>query len=403
MVLIDVIIKAPNQKLEDQTFKCDTEWTVKALKTHLSSVYPSKPRIEDQRLIYSGHLLTNEQSLREILQPIEDNLSFTIHLVCAQSSLPDSPKVVNNINNSTERMANNSNNTNNSNVNSNNNSTQSEPTNGNNSNTNGLGFQNPLSGQFSPNGVQNNLLNNPSVVIPPEQMWQQMALLQQAYNQYMAQYLSQNPYINQNIINNQTIPTTVPPIPAQQPIINAEPVEAIPAVNGIQAPQAVQRMNAGPGGQAVIDDDDDPRNRDWLDMFYWMSRAVVLFSIIYFYSSFTRFLLVVFLSVLLYLYQTNRFAPNPRNALPPNVHNNNNNEIAVNREEQERNGEVVPDETEAVERPRPPVPPQTNSSVLNAGRVTEERFTGLRFCWVIVSSLFTSLIPDNPALSLIHI
>lgn len=43
MVSIKLIIKAPNQRLDDQTIDCDIDWTVHRLKSHLSSVYPTKP------------------------------------------------------------------------------------------------------------------------------------------------------------------------------------------------------------------------------------------------------------------------------------------------------------------------------------------------------------------------
>ena len=42
-VPITLVVKAPNQKVGDQTIECFLDWTVKRLKTHLSSVYPSKP------------------------------------------------------------------------------------------------------------------------------------------------------------------------------------------------------------------------------------------------------------------------------------------------------------------------------------------------------------------------
>lgn len=38
-----LIVKAPNQQIEDQTVHCQINWTVKKLKGHLSEVYPSKP------------------------------------------------------------------------------------------------------------------------------------------------------------------------------------------------------------------------------------------------------------------------------------------------------------------------------------------------------------------------
>ena len=42
-------------------------------------------------------------------------------------------------------------------------------------------------------------------------------------------------------------------------------------------------------------------NRDWLDNFYMLSRVLILFSIVYFYSSPLRFVIVTFLGFLIYL------------------------------------------------------------------------------------------------------
>lgn len=42
-------------------------------------------------------------------------------------------------------------------------------------------------------------------------------------------------------------------------------------------------------------------NRDWLDFFYTLSRIILLFGIVYFYSSPLRFLIVTFLGFAIYL------------------------------------------------------------------------------------------------------
>lgn len=42
-VSVTLVVKAPNQKVADQTVECALNWTVKKLKEHLSLVYPSKP------------------------------------------------------------------------------------------------------------------------------------------------------------------------------------------------------------------------------------------------------------------------------------------------------------------------------------------------------------------------
>lgn len=40
---VTLVVKAPNQKIADQTIECDHGWTVKKVKQHLSDVYPNKP------------------------------------------------------------------------------------------------------------------------------------------------------------------------------------------------------------------------------------------------------------------------------------------------------------------------------------------------------------------------
>ena len=40
---VTLVVKAPNQRIEDQTIDCFLDWTVKKLKEHLEAVYPSNP------------------------------------------------------------------------------------------------------------------------------------------------------------------------------------------------------------------------------------------------------------------------------------------------------------------------------------------------------------------------
>ena len=61
-------------------------------------------------------------------------------------------------------------------------------------------------------------------------------------------------------------------------------------------------MNAG-GGGAVAADAGGDRNRDILDWVYVMTRVMLLFSVIYFHSSFWRLAFVAGLGFLVFLYQ----------------------------------------------------------------------------------------------------
>lgn len=69
--------------------------------------------------------------------------------------------------------------------------------------------------------------------------------------------------------------------PAPQPAANAAPANNAP-------PNQNMRMNA----QGGMEEDDEVEQRDWLDYIYVFFRFLVFVSVIYFYSSASRFLTV---------------------------------------------------------------------------------------------------------------
>ncbi|KAK7898845.1 hypothetical protein WMY93_019698 [Mugilogobius chulae] len=87
---VTLVIRAPNQKYGDQTINCFQNWTVQKLKAHLSDVYPSKPSCKDQRLVYSGKLLLDHFTLKDVLRKQDEY--HMLHLVCASRTPPESPK-----------------------------------------------------------------------------------------------------------------------------------------------------------------------------------------------------------------------------------------------------------------------------------------------------------------------
>lgn len=101
----------------------------------------------------------------------------------------------------------------------------------------------------------------------------------------------------------------------------------------------------------------DPENpeRDWLDVFYMLVRAMVLFSVVYFYSSPLRFIFVLFLGFGLYLYQVGFFR---------NMNNNNN------------NNNNVPQDA--------------------AAQQDEQAPSRLMLVWTFFTTFFASLIPEIP-------
>ena len=112
----------------------------------------------------------------------------------------------------------------------------------------------------------------------------QLAVMQEMYAQYLAHYYH---YIN-------TLATPPAPDHRQEPA----PVPA-PAA----APQVAQVMNAGGGGAMEEEAGRAGAERDALDWMYLSSRVVLLLSIVYFYSSLGRFVLVACIAGLVYLYQ----------------------------------------------------------------------------------------------------
>lgn len=377
---VTLIVKAPNQQIEDQTVRCELNWTIKKLKGYLSEVYPSKPRTEDQKLIYSGQLLHDTVILKDILRCYEGQEKHTVHLVCSSSrdfskvthshsanmisenqqpqqntgsrsdhitttgdDSPQSSSVLNSNDGLRHRVT-----------------TDSHPT---------WGDPQMMWGMYENQRTPwsaNNLYN-------PADFAQQMAWMQEAYAQYMAQYmqLMASGSVTSSLTTSLQVPPSTSPAvtPAPQPAPQPERDEPVGAND------VVQNVAGG-------EEEEARANRDWLDWFYFVSRSLVLFSIVYFYSSPVRFFFVSTLGIIMYLYQVGFFraaggqavaaaepqAP-PAGAGPapaPPVENNN----------------TSPDTSSSAEAS--PAPPQADRPSL------------LTLTWSIFSSFFLSLIPEQP-------
>ncbi|KAL3289046.1 hypothetical protein HHI36_003489 [Cryptolaemus montrouzieri] len=312
---VTLIVKAPNQQIEDQTVKCELSWTINKLKQHLSEVYPSKPAKHEQKLIYSGQLLNDTVVLKDVLRQYEGQETHTVHLVCTPKRETTPPRR----NMPTVAPTSNSEHVNRS--------TSTPDTRQNMQNFGNMGIP------WLPEGVQ----------MDP-QYAAHMAVMHQAYMQYINQYmqLAANSYGNSHIYQpNVTIPTTpnvqIPQAAQEVPQNENEAQQQQP-----QVPPQPQR---------------DPENneRDWLDNFYAISRLLVLFSVVYFYSSFLRFMLVLILGLVMYLYQVGFFR---------HINNNNNNNNTV---------------------PGDPGAPQE-----------EQAPSRLTVVWTFFTTFFASLLPEVP-------
>ncbi|XP_029596766.1 homocysteine-responsive endoplasmic reticulum-resident ubiquitin-like domain member 2 protein isoform X1 [Salmo trutta] len=399
---VTLVIKAPNQKYDDQTINCFLNWTVEKLKSHISNVYPSKPSSKDQRLVYSGHLLQDHLQLRDVLRKQEGY--HMMHLVCASRSPPASPTphcsspVTSDPSSGSSDSAG---------------STPQATT----PNQDGLSAASSVAGSYDglrnrggfpqfnpqnptstgimqwPDGMQVPVQGGMAAGVPPHPMympmqvlwWQQM-YARHYYMQYQAAVAASQPP--------STPPSSPSPTHSPQP---AQPNEAPPPLGPNPAPNPIQedrpanpniQMNAQ--GGAVLNEDE--LNRDWLDWMYAVCRAAILLSIVYFYSSFGRFVMVIGAMLLVFLHRAGWFPFRPELQNPGGEGAG-----LAHQDEAERHQDI-----------------QEMERIMDEGLEDEEGDSGeegpedqaapaaprhhgfLAASWSFISTFFTSLIPEGP-------
>ncbi|KAL7075699.1 hypothetical protein ACQ4LE_005172 [Meloidogyne hapla] len=71
---IQLTIRCALQTFSDYNVECFENWTVLQLKEHLTQICDFNPEIERQRLIYAGHCLKNEQTIKDVLKQQRDGM-----------------------------------------------------------------------------------------------------------------------------------------------------------------------------------------------------------------------------------------------------------------------------------------------------------------------------------------
>lgn len=390
---VTLIIKAPNQKYSDQTISCFLNWTVGKLKTHLSNVYPSKPLTKDQRLVYSGRLLPDHLQLKDILRKQDEY--HMVHLVCASRSPPSSPK------SSTDRGSHEAQASSTSSNSDHSDSTTPSPSQeslslvtgsseGLRQRTLSQAQTDPAQSHQFPYVIQGNVDHQfPGQGVPPgfpvypvlsplQMLWWQQMYAHQYYMQYQAAVSAQATSSAGSAQRAASSPLNLAHVPGEEP----PPAPNLVAQENGPMNENVQ-MNAQ--GGPVLNEED--LNRDWLDWVYTLSRAAVLLSIVYFYSSFSRFIMVMGAMLLVYLHQAGWFPfrqEGGQQQAPNNVDANNDGHNANNLEleEMERlmddgledeSGEDAGEDASAAQRP---------------GLMAS--------AWSFITTFFTSLIPEGP-------
>ncbi|XP_071758083.1 homocysteine-responsive endoplasmic reticulum-resident ubiquitin-like domain member 2 protein [Centroberyx gerrardi] len=414
---VTLVIKAPNQKYDDQTINCFLNWTVERLKSHISNVYPSKPSSKDQRLVYSGRLLQDHLQLRDVLRKQDEY--HMMHLVCASRSPPGSPMPRSS--STANPAASDSSSSSSDSAGSTSPATtpnqDSQPAASSSSSSSSVpgsydglryrgGFpqynpHNPAPAGVPqwPDGAQVPLQGGLAANVPPHPMYMPMQMLwwQQMYaRQYYMQY--------QAAVAASQPPSSAPPSPpssSPSPRQPAQPNEAVqpplgpnPAPNPLPENQPANpniQMNAQ--GGAVLNEDE--LNRDWLDWLYTVSRAGVLLSIVYFYSSFSRFVMVVGAMLLVYLHQAGWFPFRPEQQNPRGGEGG-----GAPQEEAERHQDIqemerlmdegMEDEDSGEEGGGGP---EDQAQAAAAAALPQPGF--LTSAWSFISTFFTSLIPEG--------
>ncbi|XP_028282231.1 homocysteine-responsive endoplasmic reticulum-resident ubiquitin-like domain member 2 protein [Parambassis ranga] len=317
---VTLVIKAPNQKYEDQTINCFLNWTVERLKSHISIVYPSKPLSKDQRLVYSGRLLQDHLQLRDVLRKQDEY--HMMHLVCTSHSPPGSPmpRSPSSSSASDSRSSDSASPASPATTPNWDSQPPSSPTSSTSSvpgTHDGLRYRGSFP-QYNPQmatgvhqwpdgsqvplqgGFPANMAPHP-MYMPMQMLWWQQMYARHYYMQYQAAVAASQP----PSASPSSSPSPSPHQPAQPNEVVQPPLGPNPAPNPLPENQPANPIQMNAQGGAVLNDDE--LNRDWLDWLYTVSRASVLLSIVYFYSSFSRFVMVAGAMLLVYLHQAGWF------------------------------------------------------------------------------------------------
>ncbi|NXW88599.1 HERP1 protein, partial [Alopecoenas beccarii] len=375
-----LLVRSPTHRHPDLRLRADPAWTVRRLKSELRRLVPDAPPEEDQKLIYSGKLLLDHCYLRELLP--KDGELHALHLVynfktpvnlqetsaevlalsshaalnlgklftlsCNKCLLQFIQYLLMNVFKFSPRLE-----------------TTRHP------------FQSVAPG-FSAYTTYSML----------QMSWFQQIYARQYYMQYLASAAaSADPSHARRSQEIPVAPVTPPaPLPDPFPAQNQPGNQDAAAQVNVVANQNMQ-MNAQ--GGALMEEEERGGNRDWLDWLYSATLFYVFVNIIYFYSSVSRFLLVMGGSVLMYLHHVGwlPFRQRPGQPLPGNVplqaaeNQDQNNNLQGGNVGRADESEASPDEGQVLQELH-----QANPSFMST-------------VWIFFKTFFASLLPEGPGVT----
>lgn len=411
---ISISIKTPNQAHEDQTIEgVSLNWTVKDLKRHLSTVFPSRPAVNEQRLIYSGKLLPDHLHIKDLFKQTDG--VPTMHLVCPFGSQPQRQMEAKPKTNETELPCPGTSASSSFQASSSAELRHRRP-----NSAASAAAAAAASAQAHTTGAPSwpaaaagpaaSPMTQPafptySLYSPQQLLWLQHVYARQYYMQYhaaLAAARSASPAPTPTIGQYPPVPAQQVPVPAPLPNqnpINNLPVNQNPAQDAafINPGEANQNMRMNAQGGPVMEDEEDVE-RDWLDWLYSAARCGVLLMIVYFNSNLSRFLLVMSTLFLMYLHTAGWFpfrrqedqdqAQGPVHQPPPEVQRNQQNDdrhpnLADDAADRRREEPAAGDGSDGEEQ-------------LTAVLVPPHQASVMWTAWVFFKTFFSSLVPEVP-------
>uniref|UniRef100_A0A663EIA5 Homocysteine inducible ER protein with ubiquitin like domain 1 n=1 Tax=Aquila chrysaetos chrysaetos TaxID=223781 RepID=A0A663EIA5_AQUCH len=350
-----LLVRSPTQRHPDLRLRAAPAWTVRRLKAELRRLVPEAPPEEDQKLIYSGKLLLDHHYLRELLPKVK----------------ADEPKLPSEV-------------------------SQEPPV----SSSGGERLRCSSGGQSS--AEASNRLEatwHPFQSVTPgfsayttysmlQMSWFQQIYARQYYMQYLASTAASTDPSHARRSQEIPVAPVTPPAPLPDPFpAQNQPGNQNAAAQVNAAANQNLRMNAQ--GGPLMEEEEEGGNRDWLDWLYSATLFYVFVNVIYFYSSVSRFLLVMGGTVLMYLHHVGwlPFRRRPLQPFPGDVPP----QAAINQDQNnnlEGGNAGRADESEAS---------------LDEGQVLQELQQAnpsfMSTAWVFFKTFFASLLPEGPGVT----
>ncbi|XP_069650058.1 homocysteine-responsive endoplasmic reticulum-resident ubiquitin-like domain member 1 protein [Haliaeetus albicilla] len=375
-----LLVRSPTQRHPDLRLRAAPAWTVRRLKAELRRLVPEAPPEEDQKLIYSGKLLLDHHYLRELL-PKHGEL-HALHLVYNFKTPANVQETNAEVKADEPKLPS---------------EASQEPSV---SSSDGERLRCSSGGQSSAE-ASNRLETtwHPFQSVSPgfsaytTYSMLQMSWFQQIYaRQYYMRYLASTAAFTDPSHAQRSPEIPVAPVTPPAPLPDPFPAQNQPGNQNAAAQvnaAANQNLRMNAQGGPLMEEEEEGGNRDWLDWLYSATLFYVFVNVIYFYSSVSRFLLVMGGTVLMYLHHVGwlPFRRGPLQPFPGNVppqaaiNQDQNNNLQGENAGRADESEASPDEGQVLQELQ-----QANPSYMSTA-------------WVFFKTFFASLLPEGPGVT----